>query len=84
MGYFAKEYDPDRVEYWKVVGLLHDLDFEAYPEQHCVKSQELMREEGLDEGITAPRRATATGSAATSSRSTSWRRSSSPPSSSPG
>ncbi|GKH45779.1 hydrolase [Anaerotruncus massiliensis (ex Liu et al. 2021)] len=51
MGYFAKEYDPDRVEYWKVVGLLHDLDFEAYPEQHCVKSQELMREEGLDEGI---------------------------------
>lgn len=25
MGYFAKEYDPDRVEYWEVVGLLHDL-----------------------------------------------------------
>nr|WP_308753938.1 hydrolase [uncultured Anaerotruncus sp.] len=51
MGYFAEEYDPGRVEYWKVVGLLHDLDFELYPEEHCVKSQELMREEGLDEGI---------------------------------
>lgn len=51
MGYFAKKYDPERVEYWKVVGLLHDLDFELYPEEHCVKSQELMQQEGIDEGI---------------------------------
>ena len=51
MGYFAKEYDPDREEYWRVVGMLHDLDFEQYPDQHCVKSQEMMRELGIDEGI---------------------------------
>lgn len=51
MGFFAEEYDRDNVEFWKVVGLLHDLDFEQYPEQHCVKSQEIMKEKGLDERI---------------------------------
>ncbi len=51
MGYFAKEYDPENVEFWKVVGLLHDLDFEKYPEQHCIKEQEIMRERGLDERL---------------------------------
>ncbi len=51
MGYFANEYDSGNVEFWKVVGLLHDLDFEQYPEQHCMKSQELMKEKGIDERI---------------------------------
>ncbi len=51
MGYFAKEYDSEHVDYWKVVGMLHDLDFEMYPEQHCIKSQEIMKELDLDEGI---------------------------------
>ncbi|WP_416201138.1 MAG: putative hydrolase (HD superfamily) [Thermocaproicibacter melissae] len=51
MGYFAKEYDPENVEFWKVVGLLHDLDFEQYPEQHCIKEQEIMRARGLDERL---------------------------------
>jgi putative nucleotidyltransferase with HDIG domain len=51
MGYFAEEYDKGNVELWKVVGLLHDLDFEKYPEQHCIKSQEIMRELGIDEKI---------------------------------
>ncbi len=51
MGWFAGQYDPERVEYWKVVGLLHDLDFEQWPEQHCVKCQELMRAEDIDESI---------------------------------
>ena len=51
MGYFAKEYDSDHIDYWKVVGMLHDLDFELYPEEHCIKSQELMRDLNLDEGI---------------------------------
>ena len=46
LSYFAREYDPERVAYWEVAGLLHDLDFEQYPEQHCIKSQEIMR--GLD------------------------------------
>lgn len=51
MGYFANEYDPENVEFWEVVGLLHDLDFEQYPEQHCIKCQEIMRERGLDERL---------------------------------
>ena len=52
MRYFAKELGyADQEEYWGIVGLLHDLDFELYPEEHCVKSQELMREHGVDETI---------------------------------
>ena len=51
MGWFAQQYDPENVEYWKAVGMLHDLDFEQWPEQHCVKCQELMREADIDESI---------------------------------
>jgi predicted hydrolase (HD superfamily) len=51
MGYFAKEHAPDQVDYWKVVGMLHDLDFELYPEEHCIKSQEIMKEMDIEEGI---------------------------------
>lgn len=52
MRYFAKELGyGEQEEYWGIVGLLHDLDFELCPEQHCVKSQELMREHGVDESI---------------------------------
>ena len=47
----AKRLAPDQVEYWGIVGLLHDLDFEQWPEEHCIKSQELMREAGLDEAL---------------------------------
>ena len=36
-------------DFWATVGLLHDLDFEQWPEQHCQKCQELMREAGVDE-----------------------------------
>lgn len=52
MRYFAKElgYEAEE-EFWGVVGLLHDLDFERYPTEHCVKSQEIMRERGIDEKI---------------------------------
>ena len=38
-------------DFWGIVGLLHDLDFEEYPHEHCIKSQEMMREEGVDERI---------------------------------
>lgn len=51
LGYFAAEYDPERVEFWKVVGMLHDLDFEQYPEEHCIKQQKLMADLDLDEEI---------------------------------
>ncbi|MDD2417950.1 MAG: hydrolase [Oscillospiraceae bacterium] len=51
MGWFALEYDPDNIEFWKIVGLLHDLDFEMYPDLHCIRSQEIMRELDLDEKL---------------------------------
>ena len=51
MRYFAKEYDPGREEYWAMVGLLHDVDFGMYPEQHCVKGEELLRAEGVEEEL---------------------------------
>lgn len=38
-------------DFWGLVGLLHDLDFEMYPEQHCIKEQEIMRSRGIDERI---------------------------------
>lgn len=52
MRYFAQEEGyGDKVEFWGNVGLLHDLDFEQYPEEHCVKSQELMAQHNLDEDL---------------------------------
>ena len=38
-------------DFWEAVGILHDLDFEQWPGEHCVKSQELMRERGIDESV---------------------------------
>jgi len=49
MRYFAKEFDPGREDYWAAVGLLHDIDFGMYPEEHCVKGEELLKAEGYDE-----------------------------------
>lgn len=51
LGVFAEEYDPERVDFWKTVGMLHDLDFELYPEQHCTKAQEMMTEMDMDESL---------------------------------
>lgn len=50
MRYFARETGNGAdEEYWGIVGLLHDIDFELYPEQHCVKAPELLREAGVSE-----------------------------------
>ena len=38
-------------DYWGVVGLLHDIDFELYPEQHCVKCVELLQKGGVPEDM---------------------------------
>ena len=51
MGEFAKEYDPERVDFWRTVGMLHDIDFELYPEQHCVKADEMLHELDIDESV---------------------------------
>ena len=49
MGEFAKEFDPENAEFWAAVGMLHDIDFELYPEQHCVKANEMLHELDIDE-----------------------------------
>lgn len=52
MRYFANKLGyGDEVDFWGIVGLLHDLDFEGYPDEHCIKEQEIMRERGIDERI---------------------------------
>ena len=51
MGEIAKRYDPDNVEFWAAVGMLHDIDFELWPEQHCVKANELLHELNVDEDV---------------------------------
>lgn len=51
MGELAKEFDPERVEFWAAVGMLHDIDFELYPEQHCVKANEMLHELDIDESV---------------------------------
>ncbi len=52
MRYFANKlgYEAE-ADFWAIVGLLHDLDFGMYPEAHCIKVQEIMRERGLDEAL---------------------------------
>ena len=51
MGEIAKEKDPENVEFWRAVGMLHDIDFELWPEQHCVKANELLHELDIDEDV---------------------------------
>ena len=41
----------EEADYWATAGLLHDIDFELYPEQHCVKAPELLKEGGASEDI---------------------------------
>ncbi|MCD7992481.1 MAG: hydrolase [Clostridia bacterium] len=38
-------------DFWGIAGLLHDIDFEMYPEQHCVKAPELLREAGAEDEL---------------------------------
>lgn len=52
MRWFARERGyGDEEEFWGIVGLLHDVDFEQYPEQHCIKAPELLRQEGVGEDM---------------------------------
>ncbi len=53
MRYFAQKYDPENVEFWGIVGLLHDLDWEEYPESslHTVKAAEMLAEVGANPAL---------------------------------
>ena len=52
MRWYAKELGyGEEADYWGVVGLLHDIDFEQYPEEHCIKAPELLRAGGVGEHV---------------------------------
>lgn len=52
MIYFAKKLGyENEADFWGIVGLLHDLDFEKYPDEHCIKEQEILRERNIDERL---------------------------------
>lgn len=50
MRHFAEMNNED-VEYWGAVGLLHDVDYELYPDEHCKRAPELLRAEGYDDAF---------------------------------
>ena len=52
MKWYAKELGyGDDAEYWGIVGLLHDIDFELYPAEHCLKAPELLKEAGVSDDV---------------------------------
>lgn len=48
MVHFAKKFDED-IEKWSAIGLIHDLDFEKFPEEHCIKTKEILEKENWPE-----------------------------------
>jgi len=48
MRYFARQYGEDETV-WGIIGLIHDLDYEQYPDRHCAKTEEILREHGWPE-----------------------------------
>lgn len=52
MKWYAKELGyEDEADFWGIVGLLHDIDFELYPTEHCLKAPELLKEGGVSEEV---------------------------------
>ena len=52
MAWYARELGyGDQADFWAMVGLLHDIDFEQWPEEHCQKAPELLREAGASEAL---------------------------------
>ncbi|MBR4766450.1 MAG: hydrolase, partial [Clostridia bacterium] len=52
MKWFAESlgYEADK-EFWGIVGLLHDIDFELYPDEHCIKAPELLKSAGVSDDV---------------------------------
>jgi len=52
MKWYAKELGFDEeADFWAIVGLLHDIDFGEYPEEHCVKARQLLADAGANEEL---------------------------------
>ncbi|NLN97897.1 MAG: HDIG domain-containing protein [Eubacteriaceae bacterium] len=50
MGYFAQKHGED-VNFWSIAGLLHDIDYEKYPDAHCQKAKDILKESGATEDL---------------------------------
>jgi len=50
MKWFAKELGHDE-NYWGIIGLLHDIDFEMYPQEHCIKAPEILKSENYGDDV---------------------------------
>lgn len=52
MRYFAEKlgYESE-ADYWAIVGLLHDIDFEMYPDEHCIKAKEILSDMGAGDDL---------------------------------
>ena len=75
MQWYAKELGyGDDAEFWGIVGLLHDIDFERWPEEHCQKARSCCGRQAAARTSSTPCAATATACAATWLRSMRWRR----------
>jgi len=48
MRYMARKYNEDE-DKWGILGLIHDLDYEQFPDQHCIKTKEILEERGWPE-----------------------------------
>ena len=51
LAYYAQTHDPARVDFWKTAGILHDIDFELYPQEHCVKADDILHGLDMDEEL---------------------------------
>lgn len=49
MRHFAQLFNKEDVEKWAIIGLVHDLDYEMYPEEHCIMTEKILKEEGWPE-----------------------------------
>ena len=49
MRFFGKKLEPQNEEIWAIIGLLHDIDYEMYPNEHPMKTEELLKPEGMSD-----------------------------------
>ncbi len=49
MRHFASLYDEQNQDYWESIGILHDIDYEMYPDEHCIKAQVILKDIDIEE-----------------------------------
>ncbi|WP_246804817.1 HD domain-containing protein [Desulfosarcina cetonica] len=77
MRYMARKYGEDE-ETWGIVGLIHDLDYEQFPDQHCAKTEDILRQNQWPEHLIRAVVSMVGGSARMSNPNPPWKRCSTP------